>query len=160
MKLLKKDNKGVTLTEVMVATVIFAFIMGGLYTTLLAGNASWRNQEIAIRSQQEARKAAIQMARDFRIATGILITQSQNTVAVAFNLPGEGAVNYSWDTSGGNANRIIRQNTTNSRILAQDISSLSIINSSNNVVIDITATTQSDRGESNTYQLVKKVAKR
>ena len=48
-----RKNSGISLTEVMIATVIFTFIMAGLYATLLTGRVAWQSYEAAVRAQRD-----------------------------------------------------------------------------------------------------------
>lgn len=158
MKNLNKN--GVTLTEVMVTTIIFTFMMAGLYTTLLAGRVSWQSYEAAVKAQREVRNAIAVMSRDMRVANNVLPSAITDGLLVSFSLPGEGTVNYTWATSGAQANRIIRQNSTATRIIANDITAFSINGVGNEITMDVSATVHAVQGHDNHFRLVKKVAKR
>ena len=149
----RKNIKGITLTETMVATLVFVFIMAGLYTTLLAGNVSWQNYEITVRAQQEARKAVTAMTRD-------LTEQTTSSVIFTFTHPSDGIVIYSWATTGENANRLIRQTTLGSRTVALNIFSFSITDSTRDITLDLTSTVGTAQGSSSSFRLQEKVAKR
>ena len=157
----RKNIKGITLTETMVATLVFVFIMAGLYTTLLAGNVSWQNYEITVRAQQEARKAVTAMTRDLRVAGTLTFTeQTTSSVIFTFTHPSDGIVIYSWATTGENANRLIRQTTLGSRTVALNIFSFSITDSTRDITLDLTSTVGTAQGSSSSFRLQEKVAKR
>ena len=152
--------KGMSLVEIMVATLILAFIMAGLYTTLLAGNVSWQSHSASVRALQETRKAISAITLDLRVGDSLILSQGATSLSLSFSHPGDGSVSYSWATTGDDANQIIRQTSTTTRILAQDISAFSLLETPDDVTIDITSTVTSDDGQVESFSLKKTVAKR
>jgi len=152
-----------TLTEALVAVALFAFLMTGLYTTLYAGRLSFEIQNSSLVAQRYARNALDAMSRELRMVDNIAVAQSSSSVTVTCDNPLDGAVTYSWtnDPSSSSANRIIRTTAAATRIIAQNISLLSVTNNADNVVIDLTATgTDNTIGSPESIQLIKKIAKR
>ncbi len=156
----KGANRGLTLTEVMVATVIFTFLLGGLYATLTVGRVSWQSYDAAVRAQREARNALSVLGKDFRVAKNLIITNGAGTVLLAYNHPDDGAVNCSWSDSGSDAGKIIRQTTARDWILATDVSAFSVTDSGDEVTATVEVTVDAGHGQDNTFQLTRRVAKR
>lgn len=152
--------RGVTLTEVMVATVIFTFIMAGLYVTLMAGRVSWQSYEAAIAAQRGVRNALSVMSRDLRVADNLSVTPVTDGLVTTFTHPELGSITYNWSTAGADANRIVRQTSTGSRIIANDVSALSISPGADDITITITADVSATGGHDNNFQLIKKIARR
>jgi len=158
MKLTNKS--GFTMTEVLISTVIFSFIMAGLLSVLLAGNASWTTNNAAVTAQREARKAITYMTSDMRVVSGASVSQTSDDVTLIFTHPNDGTVTYSWSTSGSDANRIIRTTSSAAKIVAQSITAFAVTDSTNDITIDLISTTQNNQGQLQPFQLVKKIAKR
>ena len=156
-----KDNKGFSLTEVMMSMAIFMFIMAGLYTMLYVSNISGQSQNASVSAQEQARATVDLMTRDLRVAQGLVINQDTDNVNATFNKPGEGNVAYNWTTDpGDDANRIIRTTATRTRIIARDISALVLTDGGDDVTIDVTASVESQHADTVDFQLVSKVTKR
>jgi len=164
MKVLRKarrpGQKGLTLTEVMVSTVIFSFILGGLYATLTVGRISWQSYDSAVRAQREARNVLTVLAKDFRVAENVIVTQSTGSVLLAYSHPDDGAINCNWASTGADAGRIIRQTTSANRIIANDVSAFSVTETPDEVSMTVEVTVDSGHGQDNTFQLTRKVARR
>ncbi|MDO8580928.1 MAG: type II secretion system protein [Candidatus Omnitrophota bacterium] len=155
-----KANSGFTLIETVVVLGIFSVIVGGLYSTLLAGKKVWSENESQAIAQRSVRQTLAVMTGDLRVAQYINLTQSSSSVAVDFFHPVAGPITYSWATTGANANKIIRTTDTGSQILGQYISQLSFNDNTNYVLVNIQASVPTDQGDSVEYDLVKKIAKR
>ena len=156
----KPDKKGLTLTEVMVSTVIFTFILGGLYATLTVGRISWQSYDSAVRAQRGARNALTVLAKDFRVAENVIVAQSPESVLLAYSHPDDGAVNCNWASTGGDAGRIIRQTATSRWIIANDVSAFSVVETPDEVTMTVEITVDAGHGQDNTFQLIRKVARR
>jgi len=156
----KPGKKGLTLTEVMVATVIFMFILGGLYATLTVGRISWQSYDSAVRAQREARNALTVLAKDFRVVENLIVTQSTGSTLLAYSHPDDGAINCTWASTGGDAGRIIRQTATANWIIAKEVSAFSIVDTPDEVTMTVEVTVDSGNGQDNTFQLIRKVARR
>jgi type IV pilus assembly protein PilW len=61
-------NKGVTLIELMIALVISAILVGGVYSLLITQQRVYVLQDQVVGAQQDARVALTIMARDIRMA--------------------------------------------------------------------------------------------
>lgn len=157
-----KTKQGFSLAESIISAAIMAIIMGGLLTTFVAGNRSWNTYMAAVNVQREVRKSIDIMTRDLRAAENVLLTQDTNNVTLTFTHPSYGDITYTWtaDESSADANRIIRQAGTQSRVVAQNISAFVVTDSTTDVIIDITSAEGTSYGAANSLQLAKKIAKR
>ena len=147
---------GFTLVEVMVSVFLFTLILGGLYTTLVAGNLSWQTYEAAVLSQQNSRRVITVMSRDFRVARNMNIDRTADGLTISFYHPKEGLVEYSWNQTDG---KVVRQGAGNARLMAQHISALAVDDLPRLVRIQVTCSVKS-RGEFREFSLAQKVAKR
>ena len=76
---------------------------------------------------------------------------------MSFTHPDDGTVNYSWSTTGNDANCIIRQTTATSRTIARHISAFSVVQGTDDITMDLTATAEAVQGHDSIFQLSKKV---
>lgn len=157
-----KNNSGYTLTEIMVSISIFVFICAGLSTILMVGNTSWKTQLANASAQQQIRNSIEMLERDFRSASGIIVNQDSENMNVSFTKPSEGNVTYSWTKAigGDNLNQLIRTSGVKTRIIARDISSLTLTDSASDIKIDITANVQEAKGPAVDFRMVSNLAKR
>jgi Tfp pilus assembly protein PilW len=161
MKSLVSNHSGFTMVEALVSAAIFTFLIGGLVTTMIAGHASWDAYNANVQVQQEVRKALSLMTRDFRVAQGVNITTGAGILTVTFSHPQDGSVTYNWSDTGSDAKRLLRQTSTATRIVSQNISAVNVTNNADNFVIDVTANVPTERGgEVDSFQLSTEVAKR
>jgi prepilin-type N-terminal cleavage/methylation domain-containing protein len=63
-----KENRGVTLIELMMALVISAILVGGTYSIFITQQRTYVLQDQVVGAQQDARAALIIIARDVRMA--------------------------------------------------------------------------------------------
>lgn len=97
------------------------------------------------------------MSNELREAKNISINKDehQHSITINFERPGVGDVSYSWSDTGENADRIIRKNGDNSRILASQITYLSFDQPlDNEIIFEVTA------GKDKQYDLQEKIALR
>ena len=161
MKIKKINNaSAMTLIEIMVALLIFSFVVSGVYTAFMVGNRSWLIQMNNVALQQEVRGALFFMVQELREANSIFITKDPESITMNFRRPKIGVVSYAWSRNGTNANKIVRQNNSDTKILAKDISFLSFAYLKNAVLIDIVATKTPTAGAENSFHLKEKVALR
>ncbi len=157
---MKKFNAGgFTLVEMLFSLMIFIIIVGGLYTAFNSGSRAWSKYQNNITLQRDARGALTVMTKDMREATGLSITQNATSAAVSFSTS-LGSVSYSWTTTGGNANKIIRVNGAMTRTIANNISALAFTDSTSAVLVDITASKPQTTDQVSNFRLREKIAKR
>lgn len=144
--------------EVLVSVLIFSFMAAGLYGAYNSSKQAWQNNDNNVLLQREARKALLVMVPELRQASGITITQNSTSATISFTHSSLGSVTYSWSTSGANANKIIKQTSTVTRTLADNISALSFSNPSGAVIINLTATKTQTTGQVASFSLTEKVA--
>ena len=66
--LLLKENKGVTLIELMIALVISTILVGGTYSIFVSQQRTFTVQDQVVGAQQDGRAALTIMAKDIRMA--------------------------------------------------------------------------------------------
>ena len=158
-----RENKGVTLVEMIMSTAIFTIIMAGMYGMLHVGNTSWAIQEASVSGQTQARRAMGWLSRDLRVASSLTITQEDDDVDISFTR-GANNYTYAWTPDAGEATRyqLIRTNVTDdeSLIVARNITALSFTEAATDIKINMTLTTQSKQSESVDYNLVGNIARR
>jgi len=163
---MKQWNKnGVTVLEFMVASVLTLILLGGLMTIYVTGKNSWERNKSTVLTQREVRKALSWMTRELRGAENLVVNQSPNDINpndidINFVLADTGNVLYSWKTTGGSPNLIVRTVGAQTRTIAQNISALNVTQTLTDVIINITASAQTLQGETTTFQLEKKVVMR
>ncbi len=130
-----KCFQGITLVETLITALIFAFLVGGVYLTLIVGIGSWQANDVRIELQQELRKSMDWMIGDLR----------QGGVSTITNVPADGnwysTITFKTSTgvSNGNivwsadtiqyvlsSNQLQRINGAQTKLIAQDIQSLQI----------------------------------
>ena len=153
-----KNLKGMTLVEMMVTVVLFSFIVAASVTVFAAGNSTWNNYEASIATQREARNALTMLTKDLREASSISITQDSSSATLSFSRPVIGSVTYTWSAAGGTPKKIIRQNQSVTRIVAQDISNLAFTDNGSNIVVNITSSKVAVNGPTCTFNVKEKVA--
>ncbi len=155
MKIYRKQS--FTLIEVIIAVAIFTLILESVYVTLQVGQKSWNTYSSTVLLKQEVRRALIAMSGELREAKNIFITKDDHnhSISINFERPSVGIVSYSWSDSGENAYKIIRENYTELRTLASNITYLSFdYPLDNEIIINVTA------GKEITFNLKEKIALR
>lgn len=153
------NKKAISLVEILVATLIFTVILAGLYTAFATGNQSWNKYENNITLQRAARGALTSMSKELREASNITITQDSSSATISFNRPKiSSSISYTWTTTGIDANRIIRSDSTTTKVLGQNISALSFTDFTNAIEINITANKTQTAGPVSSFNLKEKVA--
>src|SRR3989338_7485120 len=133
------SKKGFGITELMMSTAVFGFIMAGLCSMCYVGSVSWQSQSANANAQGQLRNALDVLCRDFRAGSGLAITQqTSSNVGFTFSKSGEGTVTYSWTNTGASANRLLRTTATGTRIVARDVSAITLTNNAADVLIDVT----------------------
>lgn len=138
-------QRGVTLVETMISVVIFMMMAAGLSTAVIAGKAAWEVSQNSLNVQTQVRSALWNMSRDLRQAgTGLTLAQDAASLTFSFTHPVVGPVTYTWvkDPVSG-VGDVVRQTTAGNRIVARNISILSLVNNGPDVVITATAAAMS-----------------
>ena len=163
-KMLKHSTRplisGFTLVEILISSVIFAMLVGALYSVFSVGNAAWVKYDCSIATQRQARQALSQMTKELREASSISITQTTDNATISFYRSGVGSISYIWNATGTNAKRILRSYSAIPTIVAEDISALAFTDHSNAVTIELTSAKQAPTGGTLEFSLKEKVALR
>ena len=132
-----KNHQGVTLVELMVTVIIFAFILGICYSLLISGSDSWETNSARVELQQELRKAMDRMSQDLRQAGSASIVDvpadGNAYTSITFRKSaGVSGGNLVWDSSttryflgGTGGTQLLRQvGAQTASVIAQNIQSL------------------------------------
>ncbi|MBF0521473.1 MAG: prepilin-type N-terminal cleavage/methylation domain-containing protein [Candidatus Omnitrophica bacterium] len=88
--------KGFTLFEVLITTVIFAFVAGGIYGILVIATSNYDAEEASLNLQRQARQGMNWLVRDVRQAyLSTIPNKTQSRSSIAFDIPGETGITYS-----------------------------------------------------------------
>ncbi len=155
-----RNRQAFTLVETMIVVLISTVVFAGIYSTFIVGNKAWAHYSDSVIVKKEARGALIGMVNELREAQKVRVIQGPNGSAVHFYRPAVGAVSYVWSKKGDDANRIIRYNRLNVRILAQYISALSFQYTKDAIVINIAASKLTTPENRTLFSLREKVALR
>jgi Tfp pilus assembly protein PilW len=116
------SKSGSSLFELMVVVFIFTLMMGGLYTTSLAGQDSWATNTVRVELQQDLRKSMERIKSDLRQAGGSSIDDvdpdSNPESDISFKIPEgitSGSIDWDDDTI------VFAQNATDSTLLERTI---------------------------------------
>ena len=125
-----KTQKGMTLIELMITTVILCIIILGLVVFFSGGVRSWISGEHQLEAQRNARQAMESMVREIR--HGETVDDSSTSTSIVFKTPFNGSpdIRYHLNTGTG----ILYKNTTNPII--DDVLSLSFtyLDNTDNVI--------------------------
>ncbi len=155
-----KTKTAFSFVEVMVVALLSTVVFAGIYSTFIVGNRAWGHYSDSIAAKKEARRALLWMVKELREAENVRVISEADGCSIHFYRPAVGAVSYTWSREGGNANKIIRRNRLNTRILARYISALSFHNTVKAVIIDIRASKATTTGNDVHVALKEKVALR
>ncbi len=163
MRRIPKKNRGITLVEVMVTVIIFAFILGICYSLLISGSDSWETNSTRIELQQELRKAMDWITQDLRQAGSVAIVDvpangSTYTSITFRKSAGVSGGNLVWDSSttryslgGTGGTQLLRQvSGQTASVIAQNIQSLQFsrqTSTSNIVTVSLQAEKKTLRGK-------------
>jgi prepilin-type N-terminal cleavage/methylation domain-containing protein len=150
----KSFSRGVTLVEMMLAVVIFAFMSAGLTAALLAGRSAWQVNENSSIVQQQARNVIWVVARDLRQSDGLTITSDAHSLTFSFTHPTDGAVNYAWNDT---TRQLVRTDSVKRRIVGNNISAFSLTHLGYGVELSLTAMRVSSNIKAGTLSLKQKV---
>jgi len=112
--------KGLTLIETLVTTIIFSFIVIGIYGVLNIAQTNYDMNSASLNLQQQARQGMNRLSREVRQAywSSISVTgpDANNNYAVTFNTPDASGVRYyitETSVSGQMLWQLIREYPTN-----------------------------------------------
>ena len=157
---LSNNKRSFTLVETLITVMISTVVFAGIYSTYIVGNRAWIHYSDSIATRREVRRALMVMVNELRGAKNVRVIQGPDGSAIYFYTPSTGPVSFVWNRNGNNANKVIRYNRLNERILAQYISALSFKNLNDAVIINIMASKQTTKGQMSHAVLKEKVALR
>ena len=134
-------RQGISLVEIMMTTLLSVSILAGIYATFVVGERAWRYYVDSIMVRQQVRMAMLVLTNELREARGALIVKEEAPPGVRLNFlkPSAGQVSYLWNSSGEDANKLIRQDSSGTRVIAGNISSINYVLTENLISIDISA---------------------
>ena len=132
---------GLTLVEVLVTTVLSVSILAGIYATFIVGEKAWRYYADSIMVRQQVRMALLVLTNELREAKGALVVKEEIPPSVRLNFlkPSAGQISYLWNGNGEDANKLVRQDSSGTRIIANNISSVNYVLTGDLISIDISA---------------------
>ncbi len=135
-----RNQRAVTLVEILVSVTIFSFLTAAVYQAFLVGNRSWASYNVKVATQREARWALYLIGKDLRAAKNILITKDSEKQVLSLEKPGVGLVAYTHYASGPKAGELTREEKNKERVLARNIVELVLdYPTTEAMVIDLTA---------------------
>lgn len=167
MKTQRREQKGFTLVEVMVAMIIAAMIVGAVYRVMRSSQVQMESSEIKMTIQDSAREGLYKMVQELRLSAPSKVTISPDGMSVQFfvpagNSPLDSDYRIDWNNAhqityalGGDDNKqLIRTNanTGESKILANDVASLAFVGDAN-PPNEVTVTMGVQRSLINTRQM-------
>lgn len=155
-------RQGISLVEVMVTTLLSVSILAGIYATFLLGERAWSYYVDSIMVRQQVRMALLVLTNELREAKGALVIKEESPPGVRLNFlkPSAGQISYLWNNSGEDANKLIRQDSSGTRVIAGNISSVNYVIREDTIFIDISAASQSGIGQPMDLNLKEQVALR
>ena len=148
-----KKGRGFTLIELLVAVFLFSIISAAIFSVLATGRNSFDSEESQIGVQQACRNGLDAMIKELRQAGVSTITgvpaDGANYSSIAFQIPAAiDAAGITWSSNiqyalgGLNGTQLIKTQSGNQRVLANNISALAFNRSAANpnaVNLSITA---------------------
>lgn len=157
-----KNPRGISLVEVMVTTVLSVSILAGITTTFMVGQRTWNYYVDSIMIRQQVRMALMALTSELREAKGALVIKDDALPGVRLNFlkPSAGQISYLWNGSGEDANKLIRQDHSGTRVIAINISSVNYVITGDLIFIDISAASKPGIGQPMDLNLKEQVALR
>ncbi len=137
---------GLTLIEVLVATVVLSLLVMGVLAVLNISDMTWNTDMALVELQQQTRQAMAGMIREIRQADSVI---SAGGTTITFSTPGATAGNIIYSLNNG---QVIRTYNSVASVLANNINSLSFLDSSGVVEIRLQAQ-KSVRGRAITFPI-------
>ena len=143
-------------------TLLSVSILAGIYATSIVGDRAWRYFADSIMIRQQVRMALLALTNELREAGGAIVVKVADPPSVQLNFlkPSAGQISYLWNSSGEDANKLIRQDDLGSRIIANNISSVDYVITDDSIFIDISATSKPKIGQPMDLNLKEQVALR
>jgi len=148
-------KKAFTLVEIAISIAIISLIAAGIFMILTSGSTSWNQETVLLELQQQARSVVEGMIKEIRQtdpSQSISITDSDQKI-VFYIVDITNPVSYYLSNG-----EIIREHPAgNTRIIANNINSLSFSYAGNTIGISLVAEKTDRQGRSLSYPLKAKV---
>lgn len=138
---------GLTLVEVLVATVVLSLLAMGVLAVLNISDMTWNTDMGLVELQQQTRQTMAGMVREIRQADSV---PSASGTTITFSTPWTAAGNIIYSLSNG---QIIRTYNSVASVLGNNINSLSFSHSSGVVEIQLQAQ-KTVRGRTITFPMI------
>jgi prepilin-type N-terminal cleavage/methylation domain-containing protein len=149
-----RGMRGFSLLEVLIAVVIFSFILMGMYGVVTVANRNYSTDAALVDLGQQARQSMFWMTKDMREASSISIaTIDSNYDSIVFNSTTESGIRYYCNSA-----QLIREypiNTT--RVVANNISRLKFSRTGNILEIRLEAEKTLPSNDTFSFPLTEKV---
>ena len=152
-----KSQRAISLIEMLLTIVIFTVMAGALYGAFLTTNKTWSVFENNTALGRELRGVYSNLTRELREAKGVFVTAKDKMTTVSFTRPKKGIVTYTWSPQGPNANKIIRQDESETKILADHVTSFVVVRLPRAVSFEIVMTKKPKMGSEASVRLKGKV---
>ena len=119
-------NKGLTLLEVMVVTLLSTVLFAGVYMTFIFGYKTSRHYSQNVKARQQVRLALNWMTYELREARNVFLVEERDELRLTFFKKKIGQVCYVWTKTGEEKGVLRRIAPMKNRILARDIDELLI----------------------------------
>lgn len=121
--------KGFTFLEILVAILIFTFIVAGMYGVLNIARTNYDTNLVSLNLQRQARQGMSWLSREIRqafVSTIEITVDGSNNNIITFNTPDATGVKYYVLVSGGQLWQLVREYPTGTIIvIANNITVLS-----------------------------------
>jgi hypothetical protein len=144
-----KGEKGVTLTELMIATAASTIIAYTIFVAIRIAQTQMDTASVSMTIQSSAREGLYRMVQEIRETSTSRVSITDSGGTITFNVPDPSspvtagyAVNWPGHTiqytrGGTNSSQIIRTNSTTGQtaVIANDVTALTFTNTSNVVTV-------------------------
>ncbi|MGE5279580.1 MAG: prepilin-type N-terminal cleavage/methylation domain-containing protein [Deltaproteobacteria bacterium] len=131
-------KSGFTLVELMVVVLLTSVVMSALFMVMSSGRSAWFEADTQVAVQQELRKAMREMTRELSMSGASQVSVADDSsidTSISFNISNGstaggginwiGPINYSVS-----AGQLLRINGSDTRVLANNVSSLAFLRAS------------------------------
>jgi len=140
---MKRSIKGLTLIELMAASLIFLIVFAAIIAILTSGRDSWQIGSAQVQVQQEARRAMESIVRELRPASNVDTATFVNGVSndlIRFN-SAAGQIEFAINVVNFSPDQLVMTQGATNTVVANDVQSVQFDLLGGNVVY-ITLTTQ------------------
>lgn len=147
--------KGFTLLEILIAVLIFTFIIGGMYGILNLTKINYDTNLVSLNLQRQARQGMSRLSREIRQAFVSSIRLDQNSTSITFNTTDAAGIEYSLHSGQ------LWRNYPTGWVIANDITNLTfspIVGNMQKITLEVNKTFRSfEKNRTLTFSLTEQV---